>query len=160
MNLIVKLLLIILSGHFFCSALIDFVAVPKVFQTVSSQIEAGTLGMHIFKIFNRVEVLWSVLAVALSLRLLFKTKLLRDKILVGGAMILTVLSLSYSLYITPKITELNKKKYKLELESNEYLEVERVHNFYHKLYVKLDAGKLTILLIMLGILLKQREEEA
>lgn len=159
-----KMAIVSLSSLWFgMTAAVDFVAVPLVFTTLSSLEQAGKLGMAVFGRFNTIEMFISTLILALSFMLFAKQR--NGK---WGAtwlllsILVAALALIYSFYLTPMIGFLAREMHQFPLESEPYLKVYEQHQFFHKLYVKLDSVKLLSLLVLIISMAKNlcKKEEA
>jgi len=149
----------ILGSWFATTALIDFVAVPTVFRNISSLQEAGRVGMIIFSTYNKVEVVMGLMLSGLFFKIWRTSRLRRHSYFMAGAIVLLLLATLYNVKITPSITELNQKKYQLEVESPAYRQVDQEHQFLHQLYVKLDGFKLLLLLGLSGACFIEKRKE-
>ena len=131
----------ILFAWFIATFFIDILAVPAVFQNVSSRDEAARLGVLIFKRFNFVELFFSV-----SLLVFFYFSEFKKMISVRVTAICTLFPITYTILLTPKIVQYNEAK--INAIDEVKLEVIQMSlDFYHGIYVKMDTVKLIILLI-------------
>lgn len=158
MKAIEKIYLMILSAWFSMTCLIDFVVMPAVFRTLSSRAEAGKVGMKIFMAMNGLEVLFGVLVLGLGIKLYQRLDL--KKVLLGLWILLALLAFGYRFHVSPKIVNLANQMHEIGEGNRGYEALAEQHNFYHKLYVKLDGTKLVVLLFILGMGLRQRHKEA
>ena len=153
----VKLYCMVIGAWFGMSALVDFVAVPTVFRNISSREEAGNIGMIIFSSFNIVEAVFAFLLLVFAH--FFRDIVKWKKTMISTLLGLFALSLVYNFYMTPKITEYTELMRTESEGSAKYQEYEKAHQGIHKAYVKLDGAKLLILLTLMGLALRNREEE-
>ncbi|GAB4015481.1 MAG: hypothetical protein Fur0010_14570 [Bdellovibrio sp.] len=129
---------------------VDFVAVPLVFQTLTSLQEAGKLGIAVFSKFNSIEIFLSMVLFIASILEFLKNKNGRWPMTwVLFSILLTSLAVLYAFYLSPRIAFLGNEMHQFPLESEPYLVVYKEHQFFHKLYVKLDSLKLLLLLTMI-----------
>lgn len=156
-NKIQKLFLIIFSLWFGMTIMVDFVAIPQAFRTLPNKEMAGQLGVKVFSIFNWFEVVFA-LPIFTSAFFLKFASCMKKRAYAAIAVTLMALSISYFYHITPAIVDLSTQMHSLT-DSNAIAAVQTQHDFYHKLYVKLDGLKL-ILLILGSILLFSKSEEA
>lgn len=140
------------------SVLVDFVAAPSIFRNVSSLQEAGTLGMIIFKSLNTLEVLLALPVLILSGLLAREEKI--KKYFMPLFVLLFIWAGMFRFYISPTIIDINEKRYELSETSSEYKELSNQHDFYHKLYVKLEGAKVIMLVAGLVVVFRIREEQA
>ncbi len=157
MNKAFKLSFVILGMWLGMTCLIDFVAVPAVFRNVSSRQEAGSLGMIIFNTFNYVEVVFALIFSGLTF--VYKDKVKWKKTYVGISIFLVILSCVYAFYMSPRITEVNTKKWELVEDSEEYRVLDQEHQFLHKTFRKTDSIKILILLFLIGAGVARKEED-
>lgn len=142
-------------GWFSMSCLIDFVAVPIVFRTVSKLYEAANVGIRLFSIFNPIEFIFSLILVSFALFTVKKKSSKLKKFQLAFSFLLLIITASYTFHITPMISTLSEQKRELDVESDAYVKIEQQHNFYHHLYVKMDSVKVILLLIMVGLYSRQ-----
>ncbi|EQC44613.1 PF13664 domain protein [Bacteriovorax sp. BSW11_IV] len=143
-----RLVFTLIVAWFSTSCLIDFVAVPTVFRTVSKLNEAGAVGMKIFSTYNVVEVILGLIIFGYALKSVVKKGLGR-KIFAFFSLVVFGIALTYNFHVSPRIIEINTERAKYEMESPEYQKISVEHGFYHRLYVNLDKVKVTLLLVML-----------
>jgi len=149
------IILIVSSMWFGMTAAVDFVAVPLVFTTLTSLEQAGQLGIAVFSRFNTIELLLGTIMLALSMLLFFKEKNGKWSITwVLLSVLVASLAITYSFYLSPMIGFLGREMHQFPLESEPYLKVYEQHQFFHKLYVKLDSVKLISLLVFMVSLTK------
>jgi hypothetical protein len=156
-NLSFKLFLFLLGAWLFCTILVDFVAVPAVFQTVTNRFEAGDVGMQVFTRLNFLEVIFSVLL--LTCAFLFRERIVWRKIFFTSLFSLMGLALYYSTFLSPEIIKLTIGLRDGVVETPAYQAIEARHAFYHQLYIRLDSFKLLILVALSISVLKKREGE-
>lgn len=153
----IKLLIFFLTFWIAPSVLVDFVAAPSIFRNVSSLQEAGTLGMVIFRAFNTLEVVLALGVFVTSLLLMKEQKFKKPWMVLFTTVV--ILAGVFRFHITPSIIEINKERWELPEESTKYVELSERHNFYHKLYVKLEGTKVILLAIGLVMVFRIREEQ-
>lgn len=138
------------------SVLIDFVAAPAIFRNVSSLQEAGTLGMVIFKSFNSLELVLSLIILVISGLLIMEKKL--KKLWLGFFILLVFWASFFRFYVSPTIVEINTERWELPEDSKKYESLTNSHQFYHELYVKMEGTKVILLLGAIIILMRRKEE--
>lgn len=153
----IKLLIMFITFWIAPSILIDFVAAPAIFRNVSSLQEAGTLGMVIFKAFNSLEVLLALIVFGLSFALVRAGKIKKPWLVLFS--ILVMWSCFIRFHVSPAIIDINQARWELPEESAQYEKLTNDHQFYHKLYVKMEGTKVILLLIGLVMVFRIREEE-
>lgn len=122
---------------------IDFLAVPAVFQTVTSRDEAASLGVTIFTRFNYIEIILALFLCILSVK---------SKRIIS--LVLIVFPLLYGLYLSPNIDKMNKLKMATIDEDPKMEKIQADLDFYHNFYVKADSAKLLLLILLFGLQLK------
>lgn len=152
-----KLLLFFMTFWLAPSLLIDFVAAPAIFRNVSSLQEAGILGMVIFKSFNSLELLLSLIILIIGVLLVMESKL--KKAWLGFFILLVCFAAFFRFHVSPTIVDINQKRWELPESSDEYKGLTNSHNFYHSLYVKTEGTKVILLLGAIILILRRKEEE-
>lgn len=138
----------LIVAWFATSCLIDFVAVPTVFRTVSKLAEAGAVGMTIFSKYNVVEVVCGLIILIYSLKSVM-LKGIGRKVFALCSVVVFGIALAYQFHVSPSIIKINNERAKYEMEEEQYKELTITHNFYHKLYVRMDSVKVSLLLVMM-----------
>lgn len=151
-----KFFILILGMWLGLTCFIDFVAVPKAFQIISSRQEAGSLGMIIFHTFNKMEIFFAVCL--LGGAWFFRKWVVYKKVFFLGLSFLFTLSLVYNFHMTPTIINSNKEKYELEESDPQYKILDERHQRYHKLFRTTDSAKILILL-WIGIAAIRRNDQ-
>ncbi len=137
------------------TVLVDFIAIPIVFRTLTDVFQAGLIGMQVFEKLNFVEVF---LGLAFMVSCFYLKKTL--KLVKFFAIILSFLAGFYFFFLTPKITKLSLQMMELTHQAGAGLQqVAQDHDFYHHLYVKLDGVKILMLLFCLFLLFYQKKKE-
>jgi len=155
--MIIKLLIFFLAFWMAPSVLIDFVAAPAIFRNVSNIEEAGTLGMVIFKAFNSLELVLSLVIFGLAFHLSRKNILKKPWLILFS--VLVMWAGFFRFYLSPSIIEINKERYQLSEESEKFEILSKEHRFYHKLYVKMEGAKVIFLLVGVIMVFRIREEQ-
>lgn len=153
----IKLLIMFITFWIAPSVLIDFVAAPAIFRNVSSLQEAGTLGMVIFKAFNSLEVVLSLIVFGLSFSLVRANKIKKPWLVLFS--LLVMWAGFFRFHVSPTIIDINRARWELPEQSAEYKKLTRDHQFYHKLYVKMEGTKVILLIAGLVMVFRIREEE-
>lgn len=137
------------GGWLISTAVVDFVAIPTVFRSLPDPMVAGQIGIQVFQKFNPLELVCAVVLILGAIS--FKN--LKLKIFSSALMSIV---LSYLFYFTPGIISAAQRldKYSGQPESAEYKEAKADHNFFHKTYVKIDGGKLLLLLLSSGLMIR------
>jgi uncharacterized membrane protein (UPF0136 family) len=134
------------------TVLVDFFMLPAVFKTVNDFFNAGELGMTLFSQLNALElIVSSLLIVVTALKLKQSKKILPFFILTLAAFSIVIF---YLAFLTPKIvalTDLWREAEKLGASGiGNIPDIQQEHQFFHKLYIRIDTVKLIILTILLG----------
>src|SRR5690606_31117702 len=125
-----------------------------VFTTVTKRGEAGELGMSVFAALGNFEVLVGLIIFLIAGSILKKFKTRRALVLFLLGTVLFAVALMGRFYLTPELTRLNREKYLVSENSQEYRDLNQRHQFLHGLYIQLDGLKL--LLLTSGLLLSFR----
>lgn len=139
------------------SIVIDFVAAPAIFRNVSSLQEAGTLGMVIFKSFNSLELILSIIILIIGAVLVREKKF--KKIWLGFFTLLVLWAGFFRFHVSPTIVSINTQKWELSEDSPKYEALTSSHDFYHGLYVKMEGAKVILLLGAIVMVMRRKEEE-
>ena len=133
--------------------LVDFFVVPTVFKTINDFFNAGELGAALFSRLNSLELIVATLLVAVTgLKLKDSKQLLPHFILatLGFGIVMFYFS-----FLTPKVvalTDLWKTADNMgTVGIGKIPDIQQEHQFYHQLYIRIDAAKLIILTILLGL---------
>ena len=140
-SVLIELILPFILCWFFMSVLVDIVAIPAVFRNISNLEEGGRIGMIVFGRFNCFEIFFGIFILlgALSPRE-------KSKLMIGIALFLLVLSIFYTVFMTPMIAETTIKIHQIAATDPQYEVLQNQHNLYHKLYRSFDTAKLLVLL--------------
>lgn len=141
-NILAELILPFILSWFFMSILVDIVAIPTVFKNISNLQEAGKIGMTIFGRFNCFEIFFGVFILLGVVSLQKKSKLM-----ISISVTLLILSIFYTFYMTPVISQTNLRIHQLAVTDPLYEVLEKQHNYYHQLYRYFDTAKLLVLLL-------------
>lgn len=145
-NILLRLLLIFLAAWFFTTIVVDFVAVPNVFRTVTSLEEAGKVGIKVFTSYNILELIFALAITGIFWKLPAQNKLLWGARVL--AIILIIQILFYMFHLNPNIIEYSSQMHEIGIGNEGYEAVEDQHRVYHHLYVKMDGFKLFALLFL------------
>jgi hypothetical protein len=148
-SILVELILPFILCWFFMSVLVDIVAIPTIFKNISNLEEGGRIGMTVFGRFNCFEIFFAVL-ILLGL-LSYKEK---SKLLIGLSVLLLVLSLFYTFFMTPMIANTSIQIHQLASGNPQFEFLQKQHNYYHILYRYFDTGKLLVLLVFAGMVMR------
>lgn len=131
------------------SMLIDFVAIPTVFSKLKmiegGVLLAGGIGVHVFSVYNGVELALAIILFAWA----FKLKSDSPVALKALLAVLLIIGLSYVLYLTPSIRETFAI---MNSGGDVATEVLERHSLFHRSYVFLDGIKIILLFISGGLL--------
>lgn len=141
-----KLVLSLIASWLALVIYTDFIVVPTVFTTLTSRVEAGELGMKVFSALGTFEVVVSIFLFFSAIIVFKKFRTKRASYLFIFATCLCAFALLGKFYMTPKITKLNSLKYTLNETTQQYKEIDKEHQLYHGLYIKLDGTKILFLL--------------
>ena len=143
-----KVVLFLMTSWFSTTCLIDFVALPTVFKMSSNIHEAGTIGMRLFSLYNRFELMVAAVVLSISFRYLMPQWC--GKITLALSSGLFLVAALYFFYLTPKITDLTnnmKVSFKIDPKGENFMLLAKEHGIYHHAYIKIDALKLVLLLV-------------
>ncbi len=159
-HLLLKFLLIFLGGWFFTTCVVDFVAVPNVFRTVTNLKEAGNVGIKVFTTYNKLELIFALGVCGFFWKLPVHNKNILW-VSRGLSVVLIGLVAFYMLHLNPNIIKFAGQMHEIGIGNEGYEAVEEQHRFYHHLYVKLDGFKLISLLFLQVVsVISWRENEA
>lgn len=146
-QILMRFLFMFLAAWFFTTIVVDFVAVPSVFRTVTNLQEAGNVGIKVFTKYNVLELILGIAATGIFWKLPSENKktLWTCRIL---SSLLVVLILFYMLHLNPNIIKYAGQMHEIGIGNEGYEAIEDQHRFYHHLYVKLDGFKLFSLLFL------------
>jgi len=146
-QILLRFLLMFLAAWFFTTIVVDFVAVPSVFRTVTNLEEAGKVGIKVFTKYNILELILGIVITGIFWKLPAQSKKLlwACRIL---SVILVILILFYMLHLNPNIIKYAGQMHEIGIGNEGFEAVEDQHRFYHHLYVKLDGFKLFSLLFL------------
>jgi hypothetical protein len=142
------------------TVLVDMFVVRTIFSTIDDFFAAGDLGMSIFTQLNNLElVIGSVMIVVLVFESKSNNKILDFFIL---SLICWMMIIFYFSYLTPKLIELStlwKQSHLLGISNaGSIKDIQQEHQFYHRLYMKLDSLKLFILTVLLFLSIWKQEK--
>ena len=143
---LVRFLVMFLAAWFFTTIVVDFVAVPNVFRTVTNLEEAGKVGIKVFTTYNFLELSFAFLAGFMFWKLPAQNKTLWIGRVLAVVLIFQVLF--YILFLNPNIIEYSRQMHEIGIGNEGYEFVEDQHQFYHHLYVRMDGFKLFALLFL------------
>ncbi len=142
------IMLVLVTAWAAWTALVDFFLVPAVFATIPDFFLAGEMGIQVFTRLNQLEFplacgLFACTAVAVKRAQLPKWLLTGNLLLVGIAGV-------YLFSLTPKISELTAAWAYADkmgtLGTAGIVDVQQLHQSYHRMYVAMDTVKLLLLL--------------
>lgn len=133
----------VLLSWLIATLFLDIVAVPTVFKNITNILDAGKVGMTIFKTFNRLEIVFSLIFLISGLEL-FITE--RKKSYWIISIILVCWIFLYNFYLTPSIIYYTEKLHSGVQDINLMIEYQSKHALIHKIYRYLDSTKILILL--------------
>jgi hypothetical protein len=140
--------------------LVDFFIIRTIFQTIDNFFQAGDLGIALFLKLNNLELILSTILVGIYFLLI------RQKKNVLSLFILSLMCwgivMFYFSYLTPKLVMLTNLWKTTDLMGisgvNGIADIQQEHQFYHRLYISLDAIKLLLLGAMVTIGLIKAEK--
>ncbi|MFZ4714179.1 MAG: hypothetical protein ACOYL6_10720 [Bacteriovoracaceae bacterium] len=145
-----KFLIVFISAWLFMTLTVDMLVLPQAFKVIGDIWLAGSLGIELFRHFNPLEILFSVILLVL---LSWQEKKLNWKFFFP--LILFFIALLYQFYLTPQIATATRVILSLQGQSGQALAMAQLdHHFYHTSYIRLDGVKLLCLFIFLGIIMK------
>lgn len=132
--------------------IIDFAVVPTAFRIVKDFFNAGDLGIALFSKLNHLEILVSTCLIVLTSFQMKRNKAAWPFFLLS--LVLFSIAMFYFSYLTPKIIHLTELWKQADatgaLGIAGVADIQQEHQFFHKLYIKIDAVKLLILTFLLG----------
>ncbi len=149
-KIFIELMLPFIVCWFFMTIFVDIFTIPVVFRSIKSLDEAGMVGMSVFGSFNRFEVFFAVMILLGAFLKFPKRKLFYF------ALPLFTLSLLYTFYMTPMITNLTGAIHATTIGEPQYALLQSEHAKFHNLYRMFDMGKLIFLLIFFTVTLLER----
>jgi hypothetical protein len=155
-----SIFILLLSFWLGWTLLVDFVVIRTVFSTISEFFEAGDLGIAVFSKLNNLEMIVSTLLLSLLSHQTLKNKK-SLKLLVLGLLGWTIVMI-YFTWLTPKLiqlTDLWKAADRMgAIGVSGIQDIQQEHQFYHKLYIRLDSLKIFVLSTLLGVGIWKNEE--
>jgi hypothetical protein len=148
------LFLILVAIWWAWTFLVDFFVVRLVFAHVEDFFTAGELGIALFRKLNSLEIIVASAVLALGV-------LRRSKLFIGLALCGWIISMSYFIYLIPKIAELTELWKAAEaagvIHSGSIPDVQLEHQFFHRSYILVDSFKLLLLTSMLPLAIWKKE---
>ena len=138
--------IITISAWLALTLMIDIAVVPTVFRNSSQIFEAGHIGIILFTLLNRLEILFA------SVVFLTSFKWARHRLITFISAFLVILILCYNFLLTPGITQAAKKMEAHQAAtdfSQGFAKAQDEHRQYHDLYKVLDSTKMFLLLGLL-----------
>lgn len=134
---------------------IDFMVLPQVFLVIKDVFLGGRIGSGVFGTFNYVEIILSLLILALIFNLKFSK---RWKVITSGliSVVLVFISLVYSFFLTPRIVQAAVAWESLP-EGSSRVEMALLHQLYHRWYILTDSFKILLLIFLFFLLLVNQE---
>jgi hypothetical protein len=127
---------------FFMTILVDIITIPTVFRNSRSVEDAGKIGMVVFGRFNFFEIFFGLMV--LSAALIHWSQGVKKW--VYFALPLFTLSLLYTFYMTPMITNTTYQIHQTVITDPMYAVLQSQHARFHTMYRYFDSGKLLWLL--------------
>ncbi len=146
----------VLLSWLIATIFLDIVAVPTVFKNISNVLDAGKVGMTIFKTFNRIEVVFAVIFLFAGIEEFISER--RKKYLVFS-IILFFWILVYNFYLTPSIIFYTEKLHSGVQDINLMIEYQSKHALIHKAYRYLDSIKILVLVALIISLTRKNLKE-
>lgn len=151
-KMLLELVLPFILCWFFMTVLVDIITIPTVFRNSKSIEDAGKIGMTVFGRFNYFEIFFSfsILVAAIINWGQGKRKWFYF------ALPLFTLSLLYTFYMTPMISNTTFAIHATDITDPMYAVLQGQHARYHNLYRTFDTAKLCVLLVFSGVVLFDR----
>jgi hypothetical protein len=146
----------VLLSWLIATLFLDVIAVPTVFRNISNVLDAGRVGMTIFKTFNRIEIIFAVIFLSYGIEQFISER--KKKYLIFS-IILFFWILIYNFYLTPSIIYYTEKLHSGVQDINLMIEYQSKHAFIHKTYRYLDSSKILILLGLIISLTRKNLKE-
>lgn len=135
---------------FLMSLFVDIFTIPTVFRNSSNVQDAGKIGMTVFSRFNCFEIVFS------SIILLASFLRFPSRKLFYFALPLFTLSLLYTFYMTPMITNLTHAIHSVAVTDAAYALFQSEHAKFHNLYRQFESAKLLVLLVLFIVILIEK----
>lgn len=145
--------LLLLGAWLALTCFVDFIAVPTVFRESVSRQDAGNIGMIVFSVVNKMELVFSV--GMLICGYLFKDQVVWKKTFFATLASLLILIVVYNVHMTPEVSKQTYIMREHEEGSDAYKAAEKRHYFYHSLYRKTDSVKILTLMALIGFSLRR-----
>ena len=129
----------------FFTLFIDFFLVPTTFRTLGTPAIAGPLAIKFFAFFNILE--FSIGMILVITEIVYKNRA-RYNYHVGIVALLFIIAAAYLFYISPQIVKYGSLMESTSIDSNMLKSYIDNHQFFHKLYVKIDSVKLLLLMAL------------
>ena len=150
----------LISSWLAWTSLVDFFVIRTVFGIVDNFFQAGELGIAVFAKLNHLEIITSSALMAVLGYQLRKNK--NALPLFVMALVVWPIPIFYFSYLTPKIMELTALWKQADLMGITAVagipDIQQEHQFYHNLYIGIDAVKLLLLTAMLGLGIWKQEK--
>ncbi|MBL7665880.1 MAG: DUF4149 domain-containing protein [Bacteriovoracaceae bacterium] len=152
-----KILMTLISAWLATTMMVDFVAIPIVFRTLNDVMLAGSVGMKLFGIYNKIE--WMLGLGFLLAALPFWKLAWRQRSFAIASLILFILINVYAFYITPSIIALtHSMREALSGDVSVIAAMSQRHQFFHTLYVRLDGFKILLLVYSLVFMFRYKKQ--
>ena len=145
-SILIELILPFILCWLFMSILVDVVAIPAVFRNISNLEEGGRIGMIVFGRFNCFEIFFGTF---ILLGVLSPKE--KSKLMIVISVLLLLLSLLYTFYMTPMIAESSIKIHQISVNDKLYEVLKKQQNDFHLLYRSFDTAKLLVLIIFASL---------
>ena len=143
-RVMIELVLPVITAWFLMTILVDIITIPAVFRNSSSIVDAGKIGMIVFGRFNFFEIFFAVVVLAGSY---FNWRFNCNGKWVVFAVPLLILSILYTFYMTPMITNITYEIHQTNVQDPMYAVLQSRHAQFHNLYRYFDSSKLLYLLV-------------
>lgn len=151
-KIVIELVLPFILCWFFMTVLVDIITIPTVFRNSRSIEDAGKIGMIVFGRFNYFEIFFGFSILAGSLISWGHG----NKKWFYFALPLFTLSLLYTFYMTPMITNTTFSINQTEVTDPLYAVLQSQHARFHTLYRYFDMTKIFVLLAFSIVTLADR----
>lgn len=153
-----KFALILISSWLSMSMLIDFIVVPNIFKMSKNIFDSGDLGIFLFSLLNRLEIVISLLLFFCLFQIAKRKRnpFLKRINLSLGTLLVTI-SITYTFYLSPKISYYGTQMKKLTSATEYSIDFEKAqlsHHFYHQSYKMVDGIKILTLIFLLALTFK------
>lgn len=150
--------LMVLTSWLSTTLAIDFMAVPTVFKGLPDVYLAGNVGIQLFSKYNLIEIIMGILCIGLGFLTL---RSYEAKALMAVSIALLGLAIVYKFYLSPQIAHFaGLMEGATDKGSDIFVKAAEKHSFFHGLYIKLDSGKIALLIVNIVLIFRLKRQDA